>query len=447
MKKIKYPAAAGTFYPNNALELKKQIEFFAQYCQNDYTYASRAVIVPHAGLIYSGRLAYEGISLLDRNLKNLFIFAPAHRVGFEGLSLSGFELWQTPLGEIEVNQQINNELKEKFNAQFFDKAFEYEHSIEVQLPLIQSVFKNVKIIPLLAGSADYQVISQIIKYYYDDKENGFIISSDLSHFLTDEKAKKIDAVTADMIETGNIDNFQYEQACGALGIAGLVDFANKKNYSLIRIGMHNSGLTTGDKTRVVGYGSWFLYEGQTNEFIKKYYSKLIIDICRQAIKSKFEPDIEEIKYPQVFGRIGACFVTLEKNNNLRGCIGSVIARRPLINDIIMNAKNSAFSDPRFLPVQQNEISQLKIAVSILSEPKKMSFTDENDLLRQMRPNIDGIIIKDGIYQAVYLPSVWEQLPDKREFLETLKVKAGLNPDYFSDTFEAYRFETVYIKEN
>lgn len=447
MKKIKYPAAAGTFYPNNALELKKQIEFFAQYCQNDYTYASRAVIVPHAGLIYSGRLAYEGISLLDRNLKNLFIFAPAHRVGFEGLSLSGFELWQTPLGEIEVNQQINNELKEKFNAQFFDKAFEYEHSIEVQLPLIQSVFKNVKIIPLLAGSADYQVISQIIKYYYDDKENGFIISSDLSHFLTDEKAKKIDAVTADMIETGNIDNFQYEQACGALGIAGLVDFANKKNYSLIRIGMHNSGLTTGDKTRVVGYGSWFLYEGQTNEFIKKYYSKLIIDICRQAIKSKFEPDIEEIKYPQIFGRIGACFVTLEKNNNLRGCIGSVIARRPLINDIIMNAKNSAFSDPRFLPVQQNEISQLKIAVSILSEPKKMSFTDENDLLRQMRPNIDGIIIKDGIYQAVYLPSVWEQLPDKREFLETLKVKAGLNPDYFSDTFEAYRFETVYIKEN
>lgn len=447
MKKIKYPAAAGTFYPNNALELKKQIEFFAQYCQNDYTYASRAVIVPHAGLIYSGRLAYEGISLLDRNLKNLFIFAPAHRVGFEGLSLSGFELWQTPLGEIEVNQQINNELKEKFNAQFFDKAFEYEHSIEVQLPLIQSVFKNVKIIPLLAGSADYQVISQIIKYYYDDKENGFIISSDLSHFLTDEKAKKIDAVTADMIETGNIDNFQYEQACGALGIAGLVDFANKKNYSLIRIGMHNSGLTTGDKTRVVGYGSWFLYEGQTNEFIKKYYSKLIIDICRQAIKSKFEPDIEEIKYPQVFGRIGACFVTLEKNNTLRGCIGSVIARRPLINDIIMNAKNSAFSDPRFLPVQQNEISQLKIAVSILSEPKKISFTDENDLLRQMRPNIDGIIIKDGIYQAVYLPSVWEQLPDKREFLETLKVKAGLNPDYFSDTFEAYRFETVYIKEN
>lgn len=447
MKKIKYPAAAGTFYPNNALELKKQIEFFAQYCQNDYTYASRAVIVPHAGLIYSGRLAYEGISLLDRNLKNLFIFAPAHRVGFEGLSLSGFELWQTPLGEIEVNQQINNELKEKFNAQFFDKAFEYEHSIEVQLPLIQSVFKNVKIIPLLAGSADYQVISQIIKYYYDDKENGFIISSDLSHFLTDEKAKRIDAVTADMIETGNIDNFQYEQACGALGIAGLVDFANKKNYSLIRIGMHNSGLTTGDKTRVVGYGSWFLYEGQTNEFIKKYYSKLIIDICRQAIKSKFEPDIEEIKYPQIFGRIGACFVTLEKNNNLRGCIGSVIARRPLINDIIMNAKNSAFSDPRFLPVQQNEISQLKIAVSILSEPKKMSFTDENDLLRQMRPNIDGIIIKDGIYQAVYLPSVWEQLPDKREFLETLKVKAGLNPDYFSDIFEAYRFETVYIKEN
>ena len=112
----------------------------------------------------------------------------------------------------------------------------------------------------------------------------------------------------------------------------------------------------------------------------------------------------------------------------------------------MNAKNSAFNDPRFNPVQKEEVGQLKIAVSILSEPKPIKFTDENDLLNQMRPNIDGIIIKDGNYQAVYLPSVWEQLPDKKEFLNTLKIKAGLNPNYFSKTFEAYRFETVYIKE-
>ena len=447
MKKIKQPSVAGTFYTNNASELKKQIESFAKENKNNYDYSTRAVIVPHAGLIYSGRLAYEGISQLDKNIKNLFIFAPAHKVGFDGLALTSFDAWQTPLGEIEVNQKINLELKDKFNAQFIDQALEYEHSIEIQVPLIQSVFENINIIPILIGKEGYNIIEQIIEFYYPDKTNGFIISSDLSHFLTDEKAKQIDIVTAKMIESGNLNEFQYQQACGAIGIAGLVTFANKHNYSMIRIDMENSSSTTGDKSNVVGYGCWFLYEGQTNEFLKKYYSKSIIDLCKVAIKAQFEKNDTQIKYPQVFNQVGASFVTLEKNNNLRGCIGSIIAHRSLILDLVMNAKSSAFNDPRFTPVKKDEIEQLKIAVSILSEPKQMNFTDENDLLNQMRPNVDGIIIKDGNNQAVYLPSVWEQLPDKKEFLNTLKIKAGLSPDYFSKTFEAYRFETVYIKEN
>lgn len=447
MKKIKQPSVAGTFYTNDASELKKQIENFDKESKNKYEYKTRAVIVPHAGLIYSGRLAYEGISQLDKNIKNIFIFAPAHRVGFDGLALTSFDAWQTPLGEIEINQEINTELKEKFQAQFIDQALEHEHSIEIQVPLIQSVFENINIIPILIGKEGYNIIEQIIELYYPNKENGFVISSDLSHFLTDEKAKQIDIVTAQMIESGNLNEFQYQQACGAVGIAGLVTFANKHNYSMIRIDMENSSSTTGDKSNVVGYGCWFLYEGQTNEFLKKYYSKSIIDLCKVAIKAQFEKNDTQIKYPQVFNQTGACFVTLEKNNNLRGCIGSIIAHRSLILDLVMNAKNSAFNDPRFKPVQKDELEQLKIAVSILSAPQKMTFTDENDLLNQMRPNIDGIIIKDGNYQAVYLPSVWEQLPDKKEFLNTLKIKAGLSPDYFSKTFEAYRFETVYIKEN
>ena len=446
MDKIKQPSVAGTFYTNNATELKKQIESFKKESRNSYEYPTRAVIVPHAGLIYSGRLAYEGISQLDKNIKNIFIFAPAHRVGFDGVALSSFEYWLTPLGQIEINQTINQELKEKFAAQFIDQAFEPEHSIEIQVPIIQYVFENVKIIPVLVGKTDYTTIKQIIETYYPDPNNGFVISSDLSHFLTDEKAKQLDITTAQMIESGNLNNFKFEQACGALGIAGLVTFANSKNYSLIRIDMNNSSAVTEDKTNVVGYGCWFLYEGQTNEFLKKYYSKSIIDICKYSIKAQFEKNDVQIKYPQVFNQIGASFVTLEKNNNLRGCIGSIIAHRSLILDIVMNAKNSAFNDPRFNPVQREEVEQLKIAVSILSEPKPIKFTDENDLLNQMRPNIDGIIIKDGNYQAVYLPSVWEQLPDKKEFLNTLKIKAGLNPNYFSKTFEAYRFETVYIKE-
>ena len=114
---------------------------------------------------------------------------------------------------------------------------------------------------------------------------------------------------------------------------------------------------------------------------------------------------------------------------------------------MMNAKNSAYSDPRFNPVDKKEIKDLKISVSLLSIPAPMKFKNEEDLLNQIRVGVDGIIIRDGSYQAVYLPSVWEQLPDKKQFLNSLKVKAGMSPNHFSKTFEAYRFTTSYIKED
>ena len=114
-------------------------------------------------------------------------------------------------------------------------------------------------------------------------------------------------------------------------------------------------------------------------------------------------------------------------------------------DLVSNAQNAAFKDPRFNPVQKEELDTLKIAVSLLSEPKPIDFQDEEDLLNQIKPYQDGIIIQEGNYQAVYLPSVWEQIPDKKEFLNSLKIKAGLQPDYFSKTFAAYKFTTEYIK--
>ena len=139
--------------------------------------------------------------------------------------------------------------------------------------------------------------------------------------------------------------------------------------------------------------------------------------------------------------------TLEKSGNLRGCIGSIIAHQPLIVDLIEHAKDAAFRDYRFNPVKEEELKDIKVSISILTEPKKIEFNGEEDLLDKMVPYIDGIIIKDGRYQAVYLPVVWEQLPDKKDFLNSLKVKAGLSPTYFSETFEAYRFKSIYIKES
>ena len=448
MIKIKEPAVANMFYSGNPAELNTQLDVFAKNNNNHYEYKTRAVIVPHAGLVYSGQLAYEGISQLDRDIKNIFIFAPAHRVPFGGMALSSYDEWKTPLGTVCINQKINRELEEKFGCKFLDEAYIEEHSIEIEVPIIQSVFNEdlPHFIPVLVGHENYKIITKIISEYYERKDCGFVISSDLSHFHPDNKARKIDSETAKMIETGDISGFSHDQACGATGICGLVEFANNKNYSMIRINMVNSSFVSGDKSRVVGYGTWFLYEGTKNEFIKKYYSEYLLNLCRNVILSKLGRKTFFTNHAQVFDELGACFVTLKKLGNLRGCIGSIIAHQPLINDLIQHAEDAAFKDPRFKPVTEDEVNFLSIDVSILSDPKPMTFTDEADLLRQIVPFKDGIIIKDGWHQAVYLPSVWEELPDKELFMKSLKMKAGMSPDHFSKSFEAYRFRTEYIEQ-
>lgn len=447
MTKIKEPSVANAFYSGDTTVLKKQLDDFAKQNGNHYEYKTRAVIVPHAGLIYSGQLAYEGISQLDKSIKNIFIFAPSHRVPFNGLALSGYDEWKTPLGTVKINQDVNSDIAETFDAEIYDEAFANEHSVEIEVPAIQHLFGNeISIIPVLIGKTNPQVITEIISEYYDNPEFGFVISSDLSHFHSDKEAQRIDSETAKMIESGNIQELRYEQACGAVGIYGLTEFANKNKFSLIRINLINSSLVSGDKSSVVGYGAWFLFESTKNEFIKKYYSEYLLKLCRNIILSRFNREKLYTGHAPVFNQLGACFVTLKKKGNLRGCIGSIISYQPLINDIVQHAQDAAFRDPRFNPVEENEVEDLTIDISILSEPKPITFKDEQDLLNQIVPFKDGIIIKDKGYQAVYLPSVWEDLPEKTLFLNSLKMKAGLPSDYFSDTFEAYRFSTVYIEE-
>lgn len=443
---IKQPSAAGKFYTKNKIELENQLEYFDKNSKPDCDYKTRAIIVPHAGYEFSGKLAAKGFQYFDKNIKNIFVIAPPHYVGIKDVSISNYDIFSTPLGNLEVNKDITYQLLSDFECNLQNEAFEDEHSIEVQLPFVQKFTPDKKIIPILG--VNVLKLKKIIEHFWSNPENGFVISSDLSHFYSSKDAKKIDEDTANYIESNSYDKFSAGRACGAAGVIALMMFAESKKYSLIRLGMYNSSDITGDETRVVGYGSWLLYEGSKNQFIKNYYSSYTIDICKKSIQAQLKNEnlrLENI--PAVFGQTGASFITLEKSNDLRGCIGTIIAHRPLIEDIAQNAQNSAFSDPRFPPLQKEELNELSINVSLLSTPEKITFDGEEDLLKKIRQNIDGIIINDKGKQAVYLPSVWGQLPDKGLFLKSLKIKAGMDPDYFSPTFEAYKFTTEYIKSD
>lgn len=451
----KNPSFAGTFYPENSNELTNLLNSYMK--DEKIEYKSKAIIVPHAGVYYSGAATMSAMQHLEYN-ENIFIIAPSHHVNFENIVLPEYTFFDTPLGSLEVNNRLIKNILEKFPATLSNQFFDSEHSIEVQLPFIQHIFypktqsaidfvkrigKKIKIIPVLVGKCDYRLISDLIATYWEN--SSFIISSDLSHFYNQAECRQIDTYTATIIETGNLEYFQPQQACGLIGIMGLVDFANNNDCTMIRSMLYNSGDVSKDTSRVVGYGSWYLYTDTKNDYIEKYHSKYVIDTIKKSILSTFSKE-EYIPrdIPSVLTQYGATFVTLKRNNKLRGCIGSIYPTKPLILDLIDNAKNAAFNDQRFNPLTPEEFTDLEISVSILSSIEKINFKDERDLLSKIYPH--GIIISDRDRRAVYLPEVWEQLPERNIFLNSLKEKAGLPANYFSNQFEAYKFDTTIIEE-
>ncbi len=454
-KKTSY---AGSFYPESPDELNNLLESFKEI--QTFDYKSKAIIVPHAGYVYSGHAAMAAFQHLEAS-ENFFIIAPSHHEDFNNIALPEFTYFETPLGNIEVNNKLIAEIAEKFPSIVADEVFENEHSIEVQLPFIQNLFmphkqnavdfvknlkklgKKIRIVPILVGNCDYRLISDLISTYWEN--SSFIISSDLSHYYTQQQCRQIDTYTATVIETGRIEFLEQQQACGLIGIKGLVDFANNNECAMIRAEMYNSGDISSDKDKVVGYGSWFMYEDSRNDFIETYFSKYVLKTAKASIIASInQEEFIPHKIPAVLTQFGASFVTLKLNGELRGCIGSVYPTKPLILDIIDNAKNAAFQDPRFEPLTVEELEGLEISVSILSAIERIDFKDERDLLSKIHPH--GVILVERNKRAVYLPVVWEQLPDKEIFLNSLKEKAGLPPNYFSKTIEAYKFDAIEIFE-
>ena len=219
MKKIKNPSVAGRFYPNNTDELLNLFKQYENDIKIDSNYISQLVISPHAGYIYSARCAYQALKHIKG--ENIFIFSPAHKVYVNTAAICDYDSFLTPLGEVELNKDIISELQVEIN----NIAFEDEHAIEVQLPILQYLHKNFKIIPVIVGQNGTSVVNNIISKYWNDKSCSFIISSDLSHYLSDTQAKKLDEISAYMIESNDYRKFHPQQACGAASIIGALKFA------------------------------------------------------------------------------------------------------------------------------------------------------------------------------------------------------------------------------
>jgi AmmeMemoRadiSam system protein A len=236
----------------------------------------------------------------------------------------------------------------------------------------------------------------------------------------------------------------HEQACGATPINGLLLAAQRHQLTPQLLDLRNSGDTAGPRDGVVGYAS-FAFTSASNSAADMMNSdplergKIMLPLARSAICDALDLPAPATPSAAWLSETGACFVTLTQQGALRGCIGSLQAHRPLLDDIKSNAVSAALHDPRFKPLSAAELARTRIEISLLSQSQPMNFNNEADALAQLRPGVDGVIFEYRTYRSTFLPQVWEQLPQTQEFMAHLKNKAGLPVNFWSPEIKLFRY--------
>ena len=477
---IRPAAVAGTFYPNEAGELESSVRRYLSRAPAGAPAVPKAVIVPHAGFVYSGLTAaqvYARLAPAHAVITRVVILGPCHRVAVDGLALSGANGFSTPLGQVPVDRAAAAEVLTLPQVREFDATHEDEHCIEVQLPFLQVVLDDFAIVPLVVGGATPEQVAQVLDRLWGGPETLIVISSDLSHYLGYEAARRLDGDTRRAIENLAAGDIGDDQACGRIPIKGLIAAAAKRGMAVETLDVRNSGDTAGTKDRVVGYGAWVftepgaggataqpdsepqaedgaagLFGAETRQLLKNHGGQLLHAAAASVLSGiarNRAARLDETTFPDPLRQNGACFVTLEHGGKLRGCIGSLAAARPLITDVVDNGFRAGFKDHRFEPVVRDEIADggMEISISVLSPQTAIAFNGEDDLLAKLRPGKDGLLIQEGGRRAVFLPVVWESLPEPRKFLSQLKLKARFKEDYWSSNVRAWRFTTESVSSS
>lgn len=473
--RVRPSAVAGLFYPQSKRALASQVDRLLAAAPERDAQQLRALIAPHAGYEYSGPTAACAYKLLaGRAYRTVIVLAASHYADFEGVCVPATEAYETPLGTVPVSPLARELAREKpfvlapkcrverpswarraphsTGSAGEDTPETWEHSVEVQVPFLQRTLTHFALLPVVFGDADPETVARRLAPIVD--EQTFVVAStDLSHFHAYDDAQARDQRCVQAIGDLDLERMNSQEACGRLPVLALMHLAKLKGWQATLLDCRNSGDTAGDKRRVVGYAAFGFFgpasppaPAHAPEFSDADRA-FLLQLARQTLRSVTSggglPAVPANEVPAAGREPRGCFVTLTAHRELRGCIGNLAPEESLYRSVMDNARNAALRDTRFPPVTADEVDDLRIEISVLTEPKPVKFQSPDDLLAQLHPHQDGVVLKIGSRRATFLPQVWEQLPDKADFLNHLASKAGCAAEAWrgSDvSVAAYRVE-------
>ncbi len=470
---VREPAVAGAFYPADRTELERTVERYLSEVP-DQKLSGRVVglIAPHAGYAYSGKTAAYGYKTLEgRGINRVVLLAPSHYLPFRGASILRVDGYETPLGTVKLDRKACGELLESRLYSSRPGVHAREHSLEVQLPFLQEVLGDFKLVPIVVGRVeldDYEGLASPLRKLLD-KKTIIIASTDFTHYgyrfdympfrdNVRENIEKLDFGALKKIERLDAKGFLTYQRetgatiCGRCPIGILLEALPEDARGHL-LKYETSGDITGDFNNSVSYVSMVFTVGEEKEMNKEredeYLSSdektRLTKLARETIKNLLGgrklPELPKGEItPRLAGKSGV-FVTLHKKGMLRGCIGYIEPVKPLWEAVRDNAVSAATRDYRFPSVQKGELDDIGIEISVLTPKRKIGSLDEFVIGKH------GIILEKSGRSAVFLPQVAsDQGWGVEETLTHLSMKAGLSPDAWKEGTDFYVFEAVVFHE-
>ncbi len=474
----RHPAVAGQFYSGDAHTLKKELETLFNTATSKQLTDIRALIVPHAGYVFSGKTAAKAFKQIDTNKKyhNIFILTSSHTSRFSGASIYHEGHYEMPMGKVKVNRQLAKNLIDKHSCfDFLPDVHTHEHSLEVQLPFLQFIMNDYfQIVPVVIGSNSVSTIEDIalaLAPFFND-DNLFIVSTDFSHYPSYENAQKVDKKTINAIcsnssetllkvldENKKMDIPELSTSlCGWSAVLTLLKITEKYHpLKTLLLDYCNSGdALYGDKIRVVGYAAIAFFgqeinskkdeENDDQELLDNEEKKTLLQIARktleESILSKRQYRLKNTTLNDKLHKPLGAFVSLYINDKLRGCVGRFQTSVPLYQTIQDMVISAATKDTRFDPVRKSELKKITIEISVLSELKRIQSPDELIVGKH------GIFVKKGKQSGTYLPQVViSENMTATDFIEhCAQYKAGLNPGEWHHA-ELYTYTACVFSEN